>query len=613
MNQSLAQYSNLVDLLRYRAQEQTEQVAYRFLQDGEREKAAITYYELDRQAKAIAVQLSSLNQQGATAVIIYPYESGLEFIAAFMGCLYAGVIAVPCHPPMNRHAYYDLQLRLVSSGAKVILTEKSLLSKLQNQLSTPDLQWLVTDDLSLDLAMMWKHPKISPDTLAFLQYTSGSTGQPKGVMITHDCILHNQQMLKLAFGHNETSVGVGWLPLFHDMGLIGNVIQALYVGRPSVFMSPIAFVQKPIRWLQAISQYKATTSGAPNFAFDLLCRHVTAEQRDNLDLSSWDVAFSGAEPIRVETMNRFYEYFSPCGFRREAFYPCYGMAEATLLISGGQKTELPVVKYVNEAALEENKVITTNQAKKGYREMVGCGQAWLDEQIIIVDPDTLTRRKENQVGEIWVSGLGLGKGYWNDPEKTANTFHAYTKDTAEGPFLRTGDLGFLQGGELFITGRLYDVLLFWGFNHYPQHIEETVENVHPAFRKNCCAAFSIEIEGENKLVIVQEVERTYRQSIVIEDVIESVRFRVFDKHFVDIYAFVLLKTGNIPKTSSGKIQRHLCKTKYLDGSLEMIGEWRSSPNTASDMTSVLKRYFNPTTHLRRYFTLARGKIRRLFL
>ena len=613
MNQSLAHYSNLVELLRYRATEQAEQVAYRFLQDGETEKAAITYHELDQKARAIAVKLKSLTHSGSTAVIIYPYESGLEFIAAFMGCLYAGVIAVPCHPPMNRHGYYDLQLRLTSSGAKVILTEKSLLSKLQNQLTTPDLNWFVTDDLLLDLASNWTHPDISPDTLAFLQYTSGSTGQPKGVMITHDCIMHNQQMLKLAFGHNETSVGVGWLPLFHDMGLIGKVIQALYVGRPSVFMSPVAFIQKPIRWLQAISQYKATTSGAPNFAFDLLCRHVTPEQRDDLDLSSWDVAFSGAEPIRVETMDRFYEFFSPCGFRREAFYPCYGMAEATLLISGGQKTELPIIKYVNEAALEENKVITANQEKKGYRVMVGCGHAWLDEQIIIVDPDTLNRRSQNQVGEIWVSGLGLGKGYWNDPEKTANTFHAYTKDTAEGPFLRTGDLGFLQGSELFITGRLYDVLLFWGFNHYPQHIEETVENSHPAFRKNCSAAISVEIKGENKLVIIQEVERTYRQSIVIDDLIESVRWTVFDKHFVDIYAFVLIKTGSIPKTSSGKIQPHLCKTKYLDGSLDLIDEWHSPNNAATDLTSILKRYFNPKTHLRRYFTLARGKIRRLFL
>ncbi|PSF35289.1 AMP-binding protein [Aphanothece hegewaldii CCALA 016] len=607
------QYSTLVDLLRYRSHEQAEQIAYRFLQDGETEKTAITYQELDRQARAIAVKLKTLNPISPTAVIIYPYEAGLEFIAAFFGCLYGDVIAVPCHPPMNRHAYYDLQLRLASSQAKVILTHKSLLSKLQSQLTSPDIHWLVTDDLSLDIASNWTQPNINSDTIAFLQYTSGSTGQPKGVMITHDCIMHNQQMLKQAFGHNETSVGVGWLPLFHDMGLIGNVIQALYVGRPSIFMSPVAFIQKPIRWLQAISQYKATTSGAPNFAFDLLCRHVKSEQRSRLDLSSWDVAFSGAEPIRVETMDRFYEFFSPCGFRREAFYPCYGMAEATLLISGGQKNELPVIKYVNEAAIEENKVITSNLEKKGYRVMVSCGQAWLDEKIIIVDPHTLIPVKENQIGEIWVSGLGLGKGYWNEPEKTANTFHAYTKDTREGPFLRTGDLGFLQNKELFITGRLNDVLVFWGFNHYPQHIEETVENSHPAFRKNCNAAFSVEVEGEDRLVIVQEVERTYRQSIVIDDLIESVRWAVFDKHFVDIYAFILIKTGSIPKTSSGKIQRHLCKTKFLDGSLDTVGEWYSPPNNATDMTSILKRYFNPKTHLKRYLKLARGKIRRLFL
>jgi acyl-CoA synthetase (AMP-forming)/AMP-acid ligase II len=606
-------YSTLVDLLRYRSQEQAEQIAYRFLQDGETEKATVTYHELDRQARTIAVKLNSLASPASTAIIIYPYEAGLEFIAAFFGCLYGGVIAVPCHPPMNRHAYYDLQLRLVSSQAKVILTPKSLLSKLQNQLTTSDINWLVTDDLSSEAASDWTQPDIAADAIAFLQYTSGSTGIPKGVIITHDCILHNQQMLKLAFGHTETSVGVGWLPLFHDMGLIGNALQALYLGRPSVFMSPVAFVQKPLRWLQAISQYKATTSGAPNFAYDLLCRHVTPEQRDRLDLSSWEVAFSGAEPIRVETMDRFYEFFSPCGFRREAFYPCYGMAEATLLISGGTKNQLPVIKYVSEAALEENKVIAANQEREGYRTMVGCGHAWLDEQIIIVDPKTLTRCQENQVGEIWVSGLGLGRGYWHDPEKTANIFHAYTKDSTEGPFLRTGDLGFLQQGELFITGRLHDVMVFWGFNHYPQHIEETLENAHPAFRKNCTAAFAVSVAGEDKLVVVQEVERSYRQAIAVEDVIETVRWKVFDKHFVDVYAFVLIKTGTIPKTSSGKIQRHLCKTKYLDGSLDLIGEWRCPQNEAADVTSILKRYFKPTTHLRRYFTLVRGKIRRLFL
>lgn len=607
-------YSNLVELLSYRAQTQSSQTAYTFLKDGETNSAHITYQQLDEQARAIAAQLQSLTVSGSRVLMLYPYDAGLEFIAAFFGCLYAGVVAVPTHIPRNRHALDDLQARLADSQANVILTTKNLLTKLKNQLTTPEspqqfhnLLWLTTDNISTQ-ATNYLATEISSDTLAFLQYTSGSTGMPKGVMITHECLLHSQQMLKIAFGHTARSIGVGWLPLFHDMGLIGNVIQALYLGSPCIFISPIAFVQKPLRWLQAISSYKATTSGAPNFAYELLCRHVTPQQRESLDLSSWEVAFCGAEPIRAETIERFVATFAPCGFRREAFYPCYGMAEATLLISGGKKTAPPVIKYVDKSALEQNSVVPALNER--VRPLVGCGQAWLDEKIVIVDPELLTECSANSVGEIWVSSSGIGKGYWNQPQETVRTFNAHLNDTQEGPFLRTGDLGFLQDGELFITGRINDVLVFWGFNHYPQHIEQTVEKCHPAFRANCSAAFSVDVEGEERLVVVQEVERNYRH-LQVDEVVEAIRWAIFEQHFVDLYAFVLLKTGSIPKTSSGKIQRRTCRAKFIDQSLDIIGEWRSPQGQKSDITSLINRYLNPITHANRYFTSARGRLRRL--
>lgn len=604
----------LVDLLRYRYQYQPNQVAYRFLKDGEiGDDSSITYQELDLKARAIATYLQSLNLSGSRIVLIYPYEAGLEFIVAFFACLYAGSIAVPCHPPLGRHAFSDLQMRLTSSGAEAVMTNKNLVNKVKAGLTLPEHNyWIITDNISETIAKDWRQPDLKPDSLAFLQYTSGSTGVPKGVITTHECILSNQKMLKLSFCNTEKSIGVGWLPLFHDMGLIGNVIQALYVGGLSVLMSPIAFIQKPVRWLQAISRFQATTSGAPNFAYDLLCRHVTDEQRKDLDLSSWEVAFSGAEPIQVKTMERFFDLFSPCGFRQEAFYSCYGMAEAVLLITGGEKAKPPIIKYISETAIGKNQVITSDREKLGFYSLVGCGKTWLDGKIAIVDPQSLTRCQVNRVGEIWVAGSGLGLGYWNDSERTEATFQAYIKDTGEGPFLRTGDLGFLQDGELFVTGRLHDVMIFWGFNYYPQLLEETIESCHPALRRNCTAAFSVKIEDSDRLIIVQEVERTYRQSLNIEEIAEVIRWTLFDKHFVDVYAILLLKPGSIPKTSSGKIQRYACKNKFLDGSLETLAKWECPANQLMDMTSLLRRYLNPLVHLRRYRMIIQSKIKGLF-
>lgn len=606
-------HSTIVDLLRQRAHNQPQQTAYTFLKDGETKAVSITYQTLDQQAQIIATWLQTQYKQGDRVLLVYPYDAGLEFIAAFLGCLYAGLVAVACHPPRNRAGLIELYTRCISAEVSVILTTQALLPKLKTQLASDEFSvkadWCATDKLvnSQTTAANWKPPLLKSDTLAFLQYTSGSTGTPKGVMVTHTALMQNQQLLQLAFGHMEQSVGVGWLPLFHDMGLIGNVLQALYLGASCVLMSPIDFVQKPIRWLQAVSRYGATTSGAPNFAYDLLCRKVTEEQLQQLDLSRWEVAFTGAEPVRVETIDRFSQKFAACGFRKEAFYPCYGMAEATLFISGGQKLTPVKVLQVEEIALEQNRV-TVAQTSEASRSMISCGQTWLDTQIKIVDPRSLQECQPDQVGEIWVSGSGLGTGYWNQPDLTQQTFYAQI-DTQTGTYLRTGDLGFLYENELFVTGRLNDVLVFWGFNHYPQHIEQTVEACHTGFRADSNAAFSVKVNHEERLVVAQEVERSYRNSITIEEVVELIRWNVFEQHFIDVYGIVLLKPGSLPKTSSGKVQRSICRKLYLENGLDTIGQWHSL-DSFSDPNSTMERYFKLGTHVKRYTNLTKGKIQR---
>ncbi len=614
-------HSTIVDLLRQRAHHQPQQTAYTFLKDGETKAVSLTYQTLDQQAQIIASWLQTQYGQGDRVLLVYPYDAGLEFIAAFLGCLYAGIVAVACHPPRNRAGLIELYTRSTSAEVSAILTTQTLLPKLKAQLASGQFSvsadWCATDQLvnSPNARSNWQPPALASDTLAFLQYTSGSTGTPKGVMVTHAALMHNQQLLQLAFGHTEHSVGVGWLPLFHDMGLIGNVLQALYLGASCVLMSPIDFVQKPMRWLQAISRYKATTSGAPNFAYDLLCRKVSDDQLQQLDLSRWEVAFTGAEPVRIETLDRFSQKFAVCGFRKAAFYPCYGMAEATLFISGGQKLTPTKVLQVEEIALEQNR-ITVAQNSEASRCLVSCGHAWLDTQVKIVDPQSLQPCQPDQIGEIWVSGSGLGTGYWNQPEQTQRTFYAQIDNqiddqnsTSIGTYLRTGDLGFLYSNELFVTGRLNDVLVFWGFNHYPQHIEQTVEACHAGFKADGNAAFSVKINHEERLVIVQEVERSYRNQIAIEEVVELIRWNVFEQHFIDVYGIVLLKPGSLPKTSSGKVQRSACRALYLTQELDAIGQWQSS-DPYSDPNSTMERYFKLETHIKRYTHLTKGRIQR---
>lgn len=581
-SETLLKFATLVELLRTRGQNQPKQTAFTFLQDGETESDSLTYQELDSLSRAIAAQLQSSTVPGERALLLFP--PGLEYISAFFGCLYAGLVAVPAYPPRPNRSLARLQTIVADAQASVALTTTSILSNLERQFAqAPELKtlrWLTTNQVG-NLAQEWQEPAVSGDTLAFLQYTSGSTAAPKGVMITHSNLLHNLGLIHQCFEHTPNSRGVIWLPPYHDMGLIGGVLQPLYGGFPVTLMSPLVFLQNPLRWLRAISRYRATTSGGPSFAYDLCVRKITPDQLTTLDLSSWEVAFNGAEPIRHETLEQFAATFEPCGFRRQAFYPCYGLAEATLIVSGGLKIAQPVVKTVQGAALKQNGVAQADAKEDNARALVGCGQALRDQQIAIVHPERLTQCADGEVGEIWVSGLSIAKSYWRKPEETQRTFHAYLADTGEGPFLRTGDLGFLEDGELFVTGRLKDVIIINGCNHYPQDIERTVEQSSPSIRQNCCAAFSVDIGGAEKLVVVAEVERRShtRQAaypagaaadvhlLEAEVVIQAIRRAVSKHHDLQVHTVLLLKPGNIPKTSSSKIQRHACRVGFLNRTL----------------------------------------------
>jgi acyl-CoA synthetase (AMP-forming)/AMP-acid ligase II len=576
--------ATLVGVLRARAVAEPSRLAYVFLDDAGEENARLTYGELDGQARAIAALLQTHGLRGERALLLYP--PGLEFVAAFMGCLYAGVVAVPAYPPRTPQALPRLLAIARDARPAAVLTTAELAPRIEAlaqlaqshgggagdaALQLARVRRLVTDGAAIGGgAEAWSDPRAESETLAFLQYTSGSTAAPKGVMVSHGNLLHNEETIRLAFEQTPSSVVVGWLPLYHDMGLIGTVLQPLFVGAHAILMSPLAFLQKPLLWLAVISRHRATTSGGPNFAYDLCVRKITPEQRAALDLSSWEVAFNGAEPVRAETLERFAAAFAPCGFRREAFYPCYGLAEATLFVSGGSKHQAPQVATVSAAALEQGRVASVDPGQPGGRSLVSSGPP-RRQRVVIVDPETHRECNDDRMGEIWIAGESVAKGYWRRPEATAESFGA----ELDGPevrtgdrFLRTGDIGFLAGGELFIAGRLKDLIIIRGRNLYPQDLELAAERSHPAARPGCGAAFSIEVEGEERLVLVQELDR--RRVDEASAAAGAIRRALAEEHEVQVHDVVLVRAGTIPKTSSGKIQRHACRAAYLARGLDAV-------------------------------------------
>lgn len=579
----------LVDILRRRSDAQGSRTAYTFLADGESQAHSLTYGELDRRAQRIAAFLQETTKPGDRALLLYP--QGLEFLYAFFGCLYAAVIPIPAYLPRANRPDPRIASIVADARPSTVLGTAASQARADLQSLRP-LRWINTDTLPHHTGRDWRAPSIGSETLAFLQYTSGSTTAPRGVMVSHGNVLHNSAYIDLGCEYSPASVSVTWLPHFHDLGLIEGFLQPLVHGFPCYFMSPVSFLQQPIRWLRAISRYRGTHSGGPNFAFDLCCRKVTEMEARSLDLSSWCVAYNGSEPIRKETLERFFARFKVSGFRWEAFYPCYGLAESTLKVTGGLKGDAPVIVSVDKDALQHNHVHIRDHCASGTVALVGSGRAMMGTTIAIVDPTSLTPCAENAIGEVWVAGPGVAQGYWNRPEATEQTFRASTAEDDSGSFLRTGDLGFLRAGELFLTGRLKDVIILRGRQVYPQDIENTVEHSHPLIRPGGCGAFGVSDDGEEHVVVAAEI--THRCNAKgpnaqtpqthLEELAYSIQQAVAEQHELRTYAVLLLRPGVLPKTSSGKVQRYRCRKLYASGSLDALYQLRPKASAASSRT-----------------------------
>jgi 8-amino-7-oxononanoate synthase len=577
----------LVDSLRYWTEQTPESTAFYF-SDGEAEEIRLSYEALDRRARAIGSHLVANGLRGERILLLYP--PGLDFVSGFMGCLYAGATAIPAYPPRRNRYMSRIDAISDDAQAKAALTVADVGDRVQSLLKeAPSLQaamWIATDQIPDSAADSWEPPTFEDSSLAVLQYTSGSTGNPKGVMLSHSNLIHNCRLIVGSFEANSNTVGLSWLPTYHDMGLVGGVLMPLFIGRPNVLISPMSFLQKPVRWLRGITKYNVTISGGPNFAYDLCVDKITDEELEGLDLSSWLVAFNGAEPIRSTTLNAFIARFASVGFRSEAYYPCYGMAETTLIVTGSYRQEPPIIRAFDGKALDEHRVVPAAVDEEGARELVGCGHVLPDEEVIIVDPESRKRLPEHQVGEVWVRSQSVGQGYWNKPEITNETFRATTSRGDTG-YLRTGDLGFMDDGELFVTGRLKDLIIVRGVNRYPQDIEQTVERTDPRLQAGAAAAFAVDLNGRECLIVMAEVERARHKDW--SKVIQAIRGSVTREHELPPDVITLVRFGSMPKTSSGKIQRHACRAAFFEDSLPVIARWTawSGGEEGADQDSIV--------------------------
>jgi acyl-CoA synthetase (AMP-forming)/AMP-acid ligase II len=564
-------FSSLVTLLAKHAETQPDERAYIFLSDRGAEEAVLTFRGLYEAAQALAVRLTRMTRPGDRALLVFP--SGLEFLVAFFGCQIARVIAVPMMLPRRQSARDASGGIIANCEPAIALTNPALAIRtdLQARFAREQIPWLSVDLTHLEPGTA-DLPPPDPQDIAFLQYTSGSTSDPKGVAVSHANLLANLEMIRVSLGTTRQSTYVNWVPLYHDMGLILNALEAFYVGASCVLMAPNAFMQRPLNWLRAIHHYRAEVACSPNFGFDLCVSRYRADQMHDVDLSSWKVALNGAEPVHAETIKRFSENFVSHGFDPGAVFPAYGMAEATLLIAGGQRGAGHVTQAVSRSGLQAHAVRAPLDATD-IQTLVGCGRALLNERIAIVEPESSVRLPAGQVGEVWASGPNIARSYWRNAEATKIGLNAAIAGEDDGTnWLRTGDLGFLdETGELFITGRIKDLVIIRGINHYPQDIEHTVQSLHPALRQNCGAAFSVADErGEETLVIVQEIERTERNRIDLDEMTGLIREGVTDEHELFARHIVLIRPGTLPKTTSGKVQRSLTRRLWRKRRLEVL-------------------------------------------
>lgn len=577
----------IVDLVLRNVSRNPDRIAFTFLEHGELDSSGmstLTWAQLDRRARAIAVRLRELAEPGERIMLLCP--PGFLYLEAFFGCQYAGMIAIPLYPPrLNRpldaiqNVAQDVQARFVVTTQEI---GKTLEDRLPHAPALQSMRWLLVEDLVQGEHENWTPPAIDGDSLAFFQYTSGSTGAPKGVMVRQRNLIANLGMAKLAFHTGEDTVVVTWLPLFHDFGLILMMLESVYLNAHCVLMPPMSFFQKPARWLKAVSHFRGTYCGMPNFALDICTLQVGEKDCADLDLSSLEVVVVASEACKAGTMQRFAEKFSAWGFREEAFYPGFGLAECCVYGTGLRSSATPKI-YATTAEIlasgELRRVENQTETSGEPVRIVSCGEPVLGGQARIVNPETLMPLPEDRVGEVWLGGPHIAKGYWNKPELSAATFQARLADSGEGPFLRTGDLGMLHDKELYITGRMKEVIIIQGQNYYPQDIEGVAQASHEALQHNSGAAFGVESEDVEQLVLVQEVKRVHRNKVDGPAVVRAVATAIASQYGIRLAGLTLIRPQTLSKTSSGKIKRNACKQEWLKRELQVIYDWRA-PNLA---------------------------------
>ena len=622
--------TTLIEMLNARAATFADRAAFKFYEDDQQSRT-VTYAQLDATAKRIAVGLRRQIPRGAGIALVFP--PGLAFIENFFGCLYAGLVPIPATYPKPRRPSPRLSAIVADAQPAAILTTERVYETC-GQIQTPDnlhkRLWLTSESFEDEDAALWQHPQTTVEDIAFLQYTSGSTKEPRGVAVSHENISCNLEMIRLGFDLdvNKHAIGVSWLPAYHDMGLIGGILESLYVGGTTILMSPLSFLQRPARWLRAISDHRAVISGGPNFAYELCLRKIKPEELDGLDLSTWQVAFSGAEPIRATTLRKFAEKFAPYGFSDSAYYPCYGLAEATLLVTGGLGPgNISTCKVLASSLQDGGEIVSvgTEKSEQNCLEFVGCGGPLLGEEVRIVDPESCKPLGDNQVGEIWIRGRNVARGYFNTPLSDDSAFagrladlgrcgeaycaqdtNAQEADTSvsERTYLRTGDLGFLRNGSLYVTGRKKELLIIRGRNHYPHDIEATVQLVHDKLIPGGGAAFTIDADDESTLVIVQEVDRSTTASDH-EEMLKEIRRAVTTEHDVFVHEVILIRMGSLPRTTSGKVRYAEVRRQYLEKDFSVVARWSTAEKPATAETNRVE-VRTSVIDVRRLQSLAEG-------
>ncbi len=568
-------FLSLTDLFEFTCRRNPDALAYALVRDSLELESQLTYRQLERQVRSLAYRLAHEVKPGTRALLLYP--PGLDVACAFWACVYAGLIPVPAPAPdpiRMKHSVPRLHNIIGDAQASLILTNSSIMALFSEYSLTKDVGPITlmatdhliadaTDSISIDM------PRLDSSALAYLQYTSGSTASPRGVVISHGNVLAHCKALTLAGQVEDSSRSLCWLPYFHDYGLLHGIIAPFYAGIPAYLMSPITFLRRPLRWLDAVDRFAITHSGGPNFSYEACLRAVRQQKDWQADLSRWKVASCGAEPIHPDTVKRFIETFGPRGFKPASFSPAYGLAEATLLVTMKPVPVEPTFLTVDAEALADSIVKELPPSDRGTRTLVGCGEPLEDTCVKIVNPTTLLECPSGVVGEVWLSGAGVASGYWEKLDETKATFNATPAASGDGPYLRTGDLGFLHRGELFLTGRIKDLIIVRGRNYYPHDLEWTAQQAHPGLRRGCGAAFSIESETGEQVVLVHEIEKQMSDSD-LTNIVNCIRRVLADEYELEIHTVVLVKSGTIPRTSSGKIQRGACRAAYESGQLTVV-------------------------------------------